>query len=439
MSIILNKDQQKALVSINGWWLGSSMFMALSGRGGTGKSFLVDHAVSGLHKVVPIFLAPTHEALGQLRDKVKDNHKYVFKTVHSALGITPTTNSSDLEFIHSKLPSLWEEVNLAVIDESSMLPDWIVDILESIGVKILYVGHSSQLPPVTKSKAIDDPCVSPVFDRNYPLVELTIPQRHTGDIWDFNTHVEKMIYDSSLELPRTYNISSKELRNQRKKNREFFLEDQLKIAMWSNQGVDRYNQAIRVSIFGEKARSNKYLAGDKILLTSPLTVIENLESLTDKDMVSLAKKDDTVKLYSNSKATVLNCSTVLVRPCYSIKVLCNKIHVRAIDGEEYYFYEIQDIEDKRKLADYYEHLVWKLKTQPAKAKACRKRYAILSCFADVKHFYAATSHRLQGSNVPQVTVIYGDIMANRCIVERQKCLYVACSRVIDKLSIFKGV
>ena len=134
---MLNEDQQNSLKFIKRWWKSNKLYCILDGAGGVGKSYLVDRVLQELPNCRPILLAPTNEALKQLRDKVTNAGEYTFKTVHAALGIAPTTHQKDVKFEQVTLPSFWDDFNLAIIDEVSMLDDWIIEILTSIGIKIL--------------------------------------------------------------------------------------------------------------------------------------------------------------------------------------------------------------------------------------------------------------------------------------------------------------
>ena len=118
-------------------------------------------------------------------------------------------------------------------------------------------------------------------------------------------------------------------------------------------------------------------------------------------------------------------------PVYKIFVNC--------EGEECFFYEPVYVEDHNRIAQYYEHLAWGFKDQQRKKRAYRERNFIRSMFAHVKHFYAATAHRLQGSTIEDIILINSDIERNPCRIERLKCRYVAASRARDNLYFYRGL
>ena len=437
--VTLNVDQTKAVHQITKWWLGNKMYLVLDSKAGTGKTFLVNHVLPKLTTSAPLLLCPTNESLAQLRDKTEGD--YTFKTIASALGITPTTHKKDITFEHRGIPSLWEDYNLCIVDEASMVSDLELDLLLSIGIKILFLGHSSQLSPIVTSRKLRDLCISPVFTKGWETIKLTIPMRNTGTLWEFNNIVESMIYDRRIQLPNTFDTKKKDMMGylESTEGKEALLAGDTKVVLWTNNGVDTYNDKLRLILFGATARRNKYLPGDRIILTKPMVIIPDLEKYSSPNLIALSKdKDSLDSLYSNAKALVVSSTVleVVLLPdlsfaCYKIEALC--------EGRLVYLYDIVSKVDRQRIADYYEQLAWSRTTAEARRKGYKYRHFILSCFADVKHYFAGTSHRLQGSSVPTIVVALSDIVKNQCVVERAKCRYVACSRAMNELMVYRGV
>lgn len=434
---MLNPDQEKTLKQIISWWKGSERFFIIDGRGGVGKSYLVNYILQSLTNCSPILLAPTNEALKQLREKTSGN--YLFKTIHSSLGIAPTKHERELLFEQVKLPSLWDNINLAIVDESSMLDEWILEILLNIGVNVLFLGHAAQLPPVRKERLINDPCISPVFQKGFRTNTLTIPMRNTGALWDFNNLLEENIYSGNRIIPATFDIKTKELKDYIFfSGKEKIFAGETKMILWSNAGVDSYNMIFREAFYGKEKAKEKYLPGDKIILTAPLTAIQNLETYNEFGLKKAEKIRNKFDIfYSNSKAEIISSKKVVVKLNSSLEIPCYKLLVLS-EEQKIYFYEPENPADIERISKYYEHLAWGQKTQEKKRQAFALKHFILSCFARIKHYYAATSHRLQGASIPNAIVINSDISRNPCIVEANKCRYVACSRVSNELMFFRG-
>lgn len=433
---MLNPDQQNALLFIRRWWRSRDQCMILDGAGGTGKSYLLHEAIDGLN-CAPMFLCPTHEALRQLRDKVEGD--YLFLTVHKALGLAPSTHEEDIVFEQIALPSYWDDHNLIIVDEASMLSGSLLDIILKTRKKVIFVGHVAQLPPVDQNRANTDKCVSPVFTMEWPRVNLAIPMRNTGELWEFNKKLEKLTHKPIGTVPSTFDITTDELfeYTMSDEGKRKFYEGTAKIALWTNKGADSYNARIRHILFGDLSKTKKYIRGDKILITQPLTAIGGLDRLRESHLKkAMTKKVDT--LFSNTKAEVIDSSdcSVIFNPELSLE--CYKIHVQTDTGK-YYFYELKKADDYMKIKNYFLHQAYSKKTVTDRQNAFKLVHFVLSLFANVKHCYAMTSHRLQGSSIDTVIVIASDIDKNKNMIERAKCRYVACSRAINTLMYYRGI
>lgn len=436
----LNKDQKNALFVLRNWWNSPEQCIIVDGPAGTGKTHLIDRVLKELPRISPIILSPTNEALTQIREKVTG--EYIYRTVHSALGVAPTVHEKDIKFEQKSLPSFWDDINLAIVDEGSMLHEDLLMILLRIGVKIIFLGHKSQLPPVKQNRGIFDPCISPVFEQGFPTVSLTIPMRNTGELWEFNNLLEQNIYTKSRDVPTTFDIRRVDLLRmlESTEGKQDLLSGQLKIAMWSNPGVDQMNKKVRNILFGEvQANTFEFLPKDKIILTAPVTLIHRLETASERVLKGLALKNkDLEVLFSNTKAEVLNCEEVTIYLNKVLEVRCYKITVKTVQGTAS-LYSLMFPEQREVINTYYQHTAWAFKEKKKRELAYKQKHFILSCFAQVKHYYAATSHRLQGTSIPKVIVINSDIAKNPNFVEQAKCRYVACSRAIDYLGLYRGL
>jgi hypothetical protein len=433
----LAEDQLQAIKDIKTWWSSSKAYHILDGSAGVGKSFTVETVVKQLPRAIPILLAPTHKALRQLKEKTKGD--YTFRTVASSLGIRPIDEGKDLKFEHTTIPTIWDNVNLAIIDECGLLDTYHIELFKTLNTKILYVGHKSQLPPVKRNRSMFDPCISPVFSQGYTESNLWIPKRNTGTLWEFNEQLEKKIYDSKLIIDTTHDISRSGFNTLLPTQIYNFISGDTKIALWTNAGVDRYNSKIRELIHPtfSKGTIPKYLPDDLVISTNSCTLIDGLEHLNDNSIIRSANSGEDI--YTDTDGRVISCKVVTVNLCPALHVECYKIVMESSIEGEIVLYELVHHSDYKRIADYYEHKAWGFSSKEARSKAYRERSVLLKCFVVLKHFYASTTHRLQGSSVPNVLVIASDINRNSNIVERAKMFYVACSRCIDNLWIYKGI
>lgn len=438
----LNTDQFSALQILKPWHFSEVQNLVLAGSGGVGKSFLVNFFIKELQRidneVNPILIAPTHEALKNLKEKVPGD--FIFRTIHSALGIAPTDKEKELKFEQLALPNFWEKINLIIVDEASMVDLPIHDLLVNLGIKILWCGDKKQLPPVVINRKTTDLCISPVFEQSYKEITLTIPQRNVGAIWDFCNILRLQIdLKETYPVPTNFDVSLAALDAFINLELESFIEGTSKIIAWSNKAVDAYNTKIRRRIFKEQAKLHKYLPRDKIILVKPYILVKDICFNNDELLKQLTgNKEIPVYFYSNTKATVVSCEEItiwlnpqLLIPTYKLDVI--------IDGEAETIYEPMFDGDHERIATYYEHLAWNQPDRKSKQRAFKERNFIRSCFAHVKHYYAATAHRTQGVTIDNVCIIYADIVKNPNPVERKKCLYTACARAKEKLLIYRGI
>jgi ATP-dependent exoDNAse (exonuclease V) alpha subunit len=431
---MLAPDQEQAVREISSWWTSGKAYHILDGGAGTGKTFVVDTILETLPRAVPILLAPTHKAVRQLKAKTKGD--YEFRTVASALGIRPVDEGKELRFEQIQLPSIWDSVNIAVVDEVSMLPEYQLDLLRRIGTKILYVGHSSQLPPVALSRSMFDKCISPVFEQGYGVSNLYIPKRNTGKLWDYCNMLEQKIYDDSIKTPMGYDVSARDFKDSITAKLESFHEGDSKIALWTNEGVYKYNTRIRELIHG-RDKLPKYLKDDLIITTNTGISFDGMEFLKDKDILRHANQG--LDIYTDTDGKLLSVCRVTITLNKNLAVQAYKLRVRTDIEGVITLYELCDSREYTRIADYYEHIAWEKHDKKSRDKAYAERATILKCFFQIKHFYASTAHRLQGSSIKNVITIASDIGKNSNRVEKNKLMYVACSRASETLSVYRGL
>lgn len=430
---MLYEDQIQAVKEIIPWHDSSKPYHILNGPAGVGKTHVIDELLRSIPRIKPLLLAPTHKAVNNFRDKVHGEYEY--KTVASALGIRPVDEGRDLVFKHTQISPIWGKTNLCIIDEAGMLDDQHLNILTGIGTKILFVGHGSQLPPVKKNRSVHDKCISPVYQKGYSQSELWIPKRNVGVLWDFCNLVEKKIYNKEIIIPTNYDIGRDALEELLTESKNAFQEGSMKFALWSNECVTKYNARIRESIFGKVFE--KYIPGDLIVVTKSFISIEFLEVLSEKKI--LENLNIGQDIYTDTDCKVVHCRMVEVKLNKILALQCYKITVDSPIEGRFTIFELLHKDDYKRIADYYEHIAWSYKTKEAKDKAYKVRAQLLSVFTQVKHFYASTCHRLQGSSIDSIIVGTMDIAKNSNVVERAKLDYVATSRAKNNLYRYRGL
>ena len=188
-AVTLTPDQEEAEQLIEEWFFNlSNQIFVLCGYAGTGKTFLIDHAVRRMGLVAgesAVFVAPTGKAASVLiRGGTPAG------TVHSLIYMREEDIEVDengeviserfLRFV--KKPSIDGKIRLIIVDETSMVADDVLKDLLSFGVKCLFCGDPAQLPPVGGSNSLlDMPCATLTQivrqEENDPIVRLALAVR----------------------------------------------------------------------------------------------------------------------------------------------------------------------------------------------------------------------------------------------------------------------
>lgn len=157
----LNKQQQHAMDAV---LEGKHCF--ISGPGGTGKSYLIEHLAKGLKAHFRSNSCVGITALTGCAALLLGNKA---KTIHSWAGIglglqTPAVLAANIKKYGKKAKYRWEDVKVLIIDEISMMDPELLDKLDQVGrilrrsqkpfggIQIIFVGDFFQLPPVRKER-----------------------------------------------------------------------------------------------------------------------------------------------------------------------------------------------------------------------------------------------------------------------------------------------
>jgi hypothetical protein len=433
----LNASQVDALRKLKLWWASPELTVVLTAPGGYGKTYLLSHFLRSVDAEA-LLLAPTHEALAQanaaLEGKLSDGRAPTSMTVHASLGIRPTVIEGSIEFKEGLPHNIWGDINLVIIDEASMLSSAMVQRLLSMKKKLLIMGHDAQLPPPNDGKrSITKTLVSPVFTlADVPVITLTEPMRNSGELHRYLTELERATVSKEL-IGGAFDVKKSDIDSYiaSSEGRDALLHGDAAIIAWTNATVSAYNARVRKVIFDDP--KDKYVPGDKVILTSPVNVIEDFKSGSLTSILRQVAKSEA--LHTNTPGTVLVSSdTTFSIDEFTFPI--KKVKVETIHGEAT-LYEISEA-TLEQLGRLLEHRAWHKSNAKDKAKAYRERWDVLSSFANLQHSYAITAHRAQGRTIPTVVVLVADILRNPNRSEAMKCWYTAASRASKKLMVYKG-
>lgn len=430
--VTLNEGQLAAEQSIRQWLAqpiddgkgipNTSRYMSLTGGGGSGKTtmlfpLLIEMANRGQRILLT---APTNKACRVLRETSRKwGYEFEVMTLAKALGLALLPSEEDKRIRHVGQPVLVNYA-LVVLDEASMASKMAVDIVEGAlafsGTKLLSMGDDCQLPPVRESRP-------EAFDLG-PKVELSKIERYSGAILEFASTLREHVKTKQKikTLPSILNADGSGVHHALGKQFvpkamelvDLDNPDKTRVLAWTNARVDAINQAIRQHFHGLKVPP--FLVGDKVVTTDVVKDPEGNDILlpVDEDCEVTAVHEDFVDGAAGSGLTFPSWMLVL-RPLHG--------GVRDVVA--------QVIKPEHK-AEWESHLADVAK----RAKINRnwtEYWYLRESVHQVKHCYAITIHRSQGSTFTNVFLDVIDIQKNQKIHEQLKLLYVGASRPTTNL------
>lgn len=415
--------------------------LLIKGSAGVGKTFLVNELIKRLKdlkgsRIKKVFCsAPTNKAVAVLRDKVSRDEHIDFITTHSALKLKrnihyKTGAISFKPFFSDKYPPLLD-VNLLIIDESSMLNSELLGYIEEHATKqrtiVIFIGDEKQLNPVNEE-------VSPVFVAGYPEVELTeiVRQAEGNSIIGLsrnlnligNKESEFIITDEEEPTMLGYvysNDKDKVIRSLAKANGT----DSLKYLAYTNREVDTINKLVRQRIYGTP---NKIELGETLIFNAPYNndyftneeIKVNTLDVVERDFVYLDLKFDDD---NNPQHKTITLKVYLINaPSMDSVSTTESVIVIHEDSEEAFKKLKSKLVHKAKIRD----IDWV------------NYYQFIEQFADLKYNHALTIHKSQGSTFTNVIVNVRNVFINRDKSERDKLLYTSITRASDLLILYNS-
>lgn len=417
--------QQVILGQLINWYNGNKTFGVLHGIAGSGKTFVVQHLFGQLGSSVrPLLLAETNEAVNVLNRST--DYKFDCKTVCSALGLTLKQDEGKLVLVQYSIPDL-SKYNLLLIDEASMLDDMKLNIINELGIRTLYVGHSSQLPPVDTSLTSTDKCISPVFNQNYNTFNLLEAVRNTGELAEFCNEAESLIYQRGI-LSNKYIVNKQFLADYlaNKSLLNNFVTGTAILLAWTNKTVESYNQQIRIALYGNIAIQNDFIVGDRIIFRSPVSAFKFPLRNTDKSIEVILSENSHEDYNTNTKGiiTMVNEIAVMGIHCYELHVDTDHFETKKSKGIVYVVIDEEKYNALQK--KLYLKALYGSMHQASKNWAAYHNLTYL--FSNTKHAYAITVHCSQGSTIENVFVDDMDIAKCSNPYLKKKLRYVAYSR-----------
>lgn len=403
-----NAQQLKALTEIAAWLNSVNVPLGyiLAGYAGTGKTSLVEAIIALLHKAgisSVVLTAPTNKAVKVL-SSLSTNRDCC--TIYSLLGLKMEQVEDTLRLTKADRDRVGR-YTLVILDEAGMvnsdLLEYIEKAMQMYRVKFLFVGDPKQLNPVGEKK-------SPIWGR-YPQSVLTKVERHDNQILKLATHVRTtkirdlhIVSDNDGQEGVWYESETGFAQRIKEYAAAGHFENNARAIAWRNRTVAQLNRVIRKQLFGEATEESRWLVGDKVVFTAPHDV-NGINIVTDEEAVV------SEVVVGEHTDYPLRCYYLTLKLEMGRSIIVKTVHE---DSES----ELDD------LLNTYANQA----RRPGNGRMWRQYWGLRESLASLKHGYALTAHRAQGSTYLYAFVDVDDICSNSSKLEARRCLYVACTR-----------
>ena len=389
--MILNKGQEQGLkIAIERYRQGCK-FTTIAGYAGTGKSTLVRYIIDALNVEEDrvCHCAFTGKAAEVLKKKGNKNvatlHRLLYEHIPRPAG----------GFFRKPKPFI--DYDVIVVDEVSMAPKSLMELLFKHQVYVICLGDPFQLPPIDKDEdnhLLDNPHIflDEIMrqEEDSEIIQLTMKIRNQEPIDYFNGNEVKIIPYSDLNTG---------------------------VLQWGDQILTATNakrQAINNQMRALQGRTGEPVDGDKIIC------LRNYWD--DSSLNGDALINGTIGILQNSFQTWREIPRFVQSDIRKFDVLVGDLVVPETN-DVYQMTEMdrQMIITGEKCCDW--RLSYKLgKLRPKYGEIVPKEFT---------YAYAITTHKSQGSEWPKVVVLEEKFPFDK--VEHARWLYTACTRSSEKL------
>jgi len=472
----LTDQQTTAFHALHQFALGKTdhAMAVLRGFAGTGKTYLISrliHAIGGSGLAIAI-AAPTNKAVRVLREKivesgvemptepVDDRHPRAkaqnwieFGSIHSLLGLKLSERDDGTQECKSARDPSLHEYDLAIIDEASMIGS---DLFSRIVAAkrqclILFVGDPAQLPPIEPGEAISPAFSKVSFEvtlsevvrqaKDNPIIRLSMLIRHAIES---EQRVDHVAIASALppldEHPEAAMVTGGPDTVVSFALYEIRAGRDARVLAFTNEAVNRYNQIIHEALYGSTEFA--FVVGEPVIAHSACDAL-NLDDdgtpigtkttiITSEEAIVRAIQPKTHLYWRDvpSVAVILERDSgvkVMVYVPMDVQRLETAISERFAEWRR--LKSLADVEfqsgrsgEGRKLQD---------QAKVASSEAWKLRKA----FAPLRHAYALTTHKSQGSTFDTAIVDLNDMARMRSAFQFNRGLYVAATRPRQYLAI----
>lgn len=405
-------------------------FFVLMGYAGTGKTALVSYLLTLLHDAGynTAVAAPTNKAVAILAEKVSEFTKgaYLqaeFASIHSFCGLRLMEGDDGTHRVVASGYARLSTYDFVIVDESSMVDSAVL--LAQIQAnredcRVIFVGDPAQLPPVGEAEE------SRVFllPQRQMLTEVTRQAAGNPLIRASMLVREKMAANERVDgsdlagwLPDSMLHGSKALLDKAVEQRKAGKD--ARILAYRNATVIGYNERIHYALYPDA--EELFVPGERVVVQAAGQGL-NIGTGTQIDLRTSEELEVIqIRPERHDDYPEVGCWAILLRTDLGQEVLVyvpkSAKHFTARAGR--LFDEVNDTKRQRDQGkatdkDYKDALAaaWKFK----------------KAFLEVRHTYASTVHKAQGSTYDVALVDLPDIQGMRSVFEMNRSLYVALTR-----------
>lgn len=443
----------------------------LEGYAGTGKTFLVARLLRDLSGVKIAVAAPTNKAVRVLRDKLQeagvaiavagepDSDREIrnrpgvgctCRSIHSLLGLKLKELDNGQQETISDRESTLRDYDAVVVDECSMLNRFLFEkiVMERGGAQVLFVGDPAQLPPVQEE------AISPVFHQVNFVVRLTevVRQARENPIIRLSMRLRQLIEAgvkaSALNLLEALPALESGPKAALVREPASTLVDwwisqtqvdapksDVRIIAYTNNRVQWYNQQIHEQLYPDAA--TRFVVGQLVIVHQQCEAQLRIDAnVTTPDRLITSEELRVVRIESR-------------RHPFFPQLAAEWLVLQNETGDEYEVFVACDEHDWQQQISRCFAEFRTLKAQAERATDPKERFslkeaareasnqgwALARAFAPLRHAYAITCHKSQGSTFDCALVDFTDLMRIRDPFEFNRALYVAVTRSREFLAL----
>lgn len=405
---------------------------SLTGPAGVGKTVLmaslVKYFIHNLEGTIAV-TTPTHKALAVLKETlcsygvdIYDDRKINMRTIHSYLGLKLETKEDKRVLVQDNFRNRYENT-MIIVDESSMVSEEVYSLIKEELIKspttkyVLFCGDKFQLLPVEGKQ-------NPIYksENQYELTEV-VRQAKDSPILSYATRIREEIQNKTYDLSVLSNIQNCDAIQIYNNHSDFIEsycvnnnEDKLMLS-FTNKMVEAYNKTAREFEFDHLEFIPEYIEGEKLVFQEMYGKVMNNEEVIIRGLDKYVDEEYNILVWSFLYEGGSKTQTIKIVAEESKNDFNGQINLIAEMAKE----------AKRK-KQYYESKnfwdsFWKHKEQ----------------FADVKHAYAMTVHKSQGSSLTETYFNLNEtitMLKSRDLDMLFRLAYVAVTRAKKKLYVY---